>query len=100
MTWFGPQTLDWILLGILAEAIALAGVLRAVGQHRWIVPVVLFLASGAFMVFAIRAALADFDRVWVAAALTAALPCHLGCLWQAWRAIDARPGVSPNDRRL
>jgi hypothetical protein len=76
--------LDIILAGVMLEAAVLA--LRLKGRRRRLVqPLLLFLASGAALLFAVRAALAGMEEALVAASLFVAGILHVLCLLQTSR---------------
>lgn len=76
-----PGLIDAILVGIGIESGLLAAGLVRRSARRWIAPLLLFLASGAFLMLALRAALADAGPVWIAASLLGSLVSHLATLW-------------------
>lgn len=75
-----------MLLAVLAlEAAVLLGVWRWRGQGVPPAPLLAFLAAGACLALALRAALTGQAWPWVALWLTLAGPAHLAWLALAWR---------------
>ncbi len=75
-----------LLLGVLAmEAALLLACWRWRGQGVPPASLIAFLASGAFLALALRAALTGQAWFWVALWISAALPAHLAWLVLAWR---------------
>ncbi|MDJ0852109.1 MAG: hypothetical protein QNK04_27385 [Myxococcota bacterium] len=92
-----PAWIDAILVLVVLEFVAVGAWLAHASAGRLVLPFSLFLASGAALLLALRAALARAEAPWIALALLAALVCHLLTLWQAWRAI-ARGSAQANGR--
>lgn len=81
-----PRLIDAILLGVLAEAVALAIYRRRTGRGMPVRELVSFLAAGAALLLATRVAVsaAAPRPVPFAAAMAAGLVCHLWHLRQRW----------------
>jgi hypothetical protein len=90
--WFtSGRIVDLILLLIVLEWLALV-LLRRAGRPApdGVLP---YLASGAALLLALRAALAGAEWHWIALALLAAFITHLADLYQRWPRRRAGPGV-------
>ncbi len=75
-----------LLLAVLAvEAVALLALWWIRGAGVPPAPLLAFLASGACLTLALRAALTGQGWPWVALWLTVAFPAHLAWLTLAWR---------------
>lgn len=99
---FVPITTGWIdaiLVGIGIEAALLAAGLLRMSARRWIAPLLLFLASGAFLMLALRAALAEADSVWIAASLLGSLVAHAATLWILHRELSRLRSAVASARR-
>jgi hypothetical protein len=84
--WLTPAAIDWILVGVGVEAIALAWFLPRVGGAAWVAPTLLQLAAGAALLWAVRAALAGAPAEWIAAALLASLVAHVTAVLRSFAA--------------
>ena len=102
-----PGLIDAILVGIGIESGLLVAGLFRISARRWIAPLLLFLASGAFLMLSLRAALADADSAWIAATLLGSLVTHLATLLLVHRELSrlrstatatSRPEPAPLDR--
>lgn len=82
-----PGWIDAILVGVAIELGALSMMLARASAARWIGPLLLYLASGAFLLIALRVALAGSDPAWIALALLASLLAHGASLWSLRRAL-------------
>lgn len=78
-----PGLVDAIVAVVGLEIAGLAGLLLHARATRWIAPLCLHLAAGAFLLLALRASLAG-DGAWVAPALLASGAAHASALWQAY----------------
>lgn len=85
-----PGLIDAILIGVVVELLALGLALHRVAASRWILPLGLYLASGAFLVIALRVALSGPSEPWIALALLASLCAHVASLWSLYREIFVR----------
>ncbi len=99
-----PGQLDVILAAVVLEAIVLGTVLAGSGRGRYRRLLWTCLASGAFLLVALRLALAGHDSSQVAAALLAAGVAHVAMLREAWRQLAdtaraaprrSQPGIAP-----
>ncbi|MEM6415083.1 MAG: hypothetical protein AAF720_10575 [Pseudomonadota bacterium] len=76
-----PQTIEFILIGIIFEFFAIGSLLWARGGAQWIMPLFLFLASGAAMLLALRTALMpDPPGVVIKTSLTLSGVMHLALI--------------------
>ena len=73
---FTAPMIDLILAGVALEFLALAYVLRRVGRAFLIMPMFLFLASGAALMAALRFSLEEGQRSLIAIPMLAALFLH------------------------
>jgi len=89
-----PAWIDAIIGLVVLEFLALRWLLVRASAGRLVAPLLLFLASGAFLLAALRAALADAASPWVASFLLAAFVTHAACLVQLPRRI-LRPVPTP-----
>ncbi len=94
-----PGLIDAILVGIGIESGLLAAGLVRRSAGRWIAPLLLFLASGAFLMLALRAALADAAHIWIAAALLGSLVSHLATLGLLHRELLGSRSETPSSGR-
>lgn len=76
MSWLfaSGHAVDLVLAVMMLEGVWL------IARKRPVVTVLLTLMPGAFMVLALRAALADLPWYWIALPLTVSLPVHLADL--------------------
>jgi len=77
-----PLTIDMILAGIALEAIGLGFWLKSTGRTRWLLPLMLFLGSGAALMAAVRFSLSDEPSGLIPGLLLIAGVLHVLCLWQ------------------
>jgi hypothetical protein len=82
-----PALVDAIVAAVVLEFAALALLLVHGRAAHLVVPLFLYLASGAFLLLALRASLAAAAPVWIAGALLASLGAHLLSLRQGYRAL-------------
>jgi len=75
--WITPVWIDAILVLVLLELAASAAWLARRGALVLIAPLSLYLASGAALLLALRAALAGAASAWIAAALLASGVVHV-----------------------
>ncbi|MCU0760231.1 MAG: hypothetical protein MUF07_13675 [Steroidobacteraceae bacterium] len=81
-----PRAIEWVLLFVLLEAAVLWAAWRRTGRGLAPAAIVACLLPGAFLMLAVRAALAGQGGRPVAAWLLAALAAHLVDLGVRWRA--------------
>jgi hypothetical protein len=79
------RIVDLILLLMLLEGGALLALRRRLGRGMGAGEILAFLAAGAALMLALRAALVGAGWVWVALALAGGLAAHLGFLLLRWR---------------
>jgi len=82
-----PGLVDAILVAVALEFAALCALLWRAGAQRLVLPLLLYLASGAFLLAALRAAIASPTSEGIAAALLASLLAHAASLAQGYRAL-------------
>lgn len=82
-----PAVVDAIVGAVAVEFAALGLWLAHAGARRLVAPLFLHLASGAFLLLALRASLAAAGPHWIALALGAALVAHAASLWQSQRTL-------------
>jgi hypothetical protein len=82
-----PALVDAIVAAVALEFAALALLLAHGRAAHLVMPLFLYLASGAFLLLALRAALAEAAPVWIAGALLGSLGAHLLSLRQAHRTL-------------
>lgn len=81
----GPRLIDGILVFVGVELVAVGGALFGSSAAEWLPAWLLYLASGAFLLLALRASLAAAQPHWIAAALLSSLLAHAGLLgWWLW----------------
>lgn len=76
-----PTTIDAILVVIVLEAIGLSWWVRRSDRTQLIGPLLLFLASGAALMMALRAALNEASETMMSILLLVAGLLHVACLW-------------------
>jgi hypothetical protein len=86
-----PTLLDAIVGGVVLECAGLGTWLVRTGAGRLVVPLCFHLASGAFLLLAVRASLASAGTDWIAVALAASLLAHLAALWRSKVALLSAP---------
>ncbi|MEM9739692.1 MAG: hypothetical protein AAF829_07460 [Pseudomonadota bacterium] len=82
-----PELVSFILGFIAIEAVGLVLIMRRLGLRRFILSVMAFLVSGAFLMEAVRCALGGVGLFPIEALLLGALLAHLACLALAYRAL-------------
>lgn len=80
-----PALIDLILALVVVEVVALAWVRRRTGRGPEPLGLLATAAAGGCLLLALRAALADADPIWIAAALAGAGLAHLADLARRWR---------------
>ena len=75
--------IDMILVAVVVEFLALRIVLRRYRRERYVLPLFLFLASGAALLAALRFALTPQQEFLIPLALLSALILHAACLISA-----------------
>ncbi|EJW12801.1 hypothetical protein A33M_1590 [Rhodovulum sp. PH10] len=97
-----PRIVDVVLVLVVIEAVGLAALHRLTGRGPSLRSVWGGLLSGAFLLLAVRAALAGAAWPWIPACLIGSLLAHLADLASRWNATDyspARPrGGTATDR--
>lgn len=89
-----PAFVDAIVAGVLLECVGLGTWLVWTGAGRLVTPLCLYLASGACLLLALRASLAEAGAQWVLLPLAAALVAHVASLWRSKRVFLAgSPGL-------
>lgn len=88
---FPVPLIDAILVGVLIEGAAIAIWLRRRSRRRMVTPVMLFLASGALLMIALRLALIDASFLVVAAPLLGAFLAHLAVLRRCFKRLSENP---------
>ncbi|MEM9233384.1 MAG: hypothetical protein AAGA69_04000 [Pseudomonadota bacterium] len=81
---------DMILIGIFAEFLILAFLCRRHNRHRLILPLALFLGSGAALMGALRFAIDGQQDLWVSISLSVALVAHIAFLALFFRDAQGR----------
>ncbi len=79
-----PPLLDLVLAGVAGELLLIAAFLRSQRAAAWIVPLFWFLASGACLMIALRAALDGPGGLDPALPLSASLFTHIAMLVSVW----------------
>jgi cytochrome c oxidase assembly factor CtaG len=79
------RVVDFVLVVMAVEAALLAWHRRRSGRGVPVAELAAFLAAGACLLLALRAALAGASWVWIAAALAGAGAAHLADLRLRWR---------------
>ncbi len=79
------RLVDWILVLVAVEAVALLIVVARRRRGPRAAELVANLAAGAFLLLALRAALTHATPTWIAASLLGALVAHLADLALRWR---------------
>jgi hypothetical protein len=82
-----PALVDLIVAAVALELAGATALLWRARLTRWLTPLFLYLASGACLLLALRAALSGAGSDWIAAALLASLVAHGASLIWAWRAL-------------
>jgi hypothetical protein len=94
--WITPGMLDAIVAGVALEFVGLAALLVHARSPRLIVPLLLYLASGAFLLLALRASLAGAATAWIALALLASLVVHVASLVRTHRIFFGEASPAPD----
>jgi hypothetical protein len=90
MTWLMTRTadgtaIDWILVLVAVEGLALVAYRRFTHQGLRTGPVLRLLLPGACLLMALRCALTNAPAAWIAAWLVAAFVAHLADVALRWR---------------
>ena len=85
-----PSLIDAILLGVALEFAASSVLLARRGVSRLVLPLLLYLFSGAALLAALRAALSDAAPHWIALALLASGAAHVGSMRELYRIVTPR----------
>jgi len=99
MSFVTPTLLDGILAGVACEALVLGGLAWRRAGPPLLLALLLYLASGAALLLALRASLVDPGSPGVAVGLSVSLPAHLASLWSIHRLLPS-PGPRPRDPSL
>lgn len=98
-TWITPGWIDAIVVAVVLESAVLSMFLLHASAARLVAPLLLYLASGASLLLALRAALAAADANWIAIALLASLLTHATSLGMLYRRLhrEAPPLGTPGE---
>jgi hypothetical protein len=83
-----PGLIDAILVVVALEAVFLGGFLVHASAPHLIPPLCLYLASGASILLALRAALSAAAPHWIELSLLASLVTHAASLWVLYRVLQ------------
>jgi hypothetical protein len=84
-SWITPGMIDAIVAGVALEFAGLGALLLHARAPHLLGVLFLYLASGACLLLALRASLADAGMHWIALALLASLIAHAASLWHSQR---------------
>ncbi len=89
-----PGLVDAILAAVGLEFALLSALLARARASALVAPLLLYLGSGACLMLALRAALAETEAVWIAGPLVASFLAHALVLWQLYRLLLAPPRLA------